>query len=444
MRKRKIFLRAILLLAPSRVLAYNSNDMRCQLYGINYNDCLSSIYRPMPAYDSYAKSFNLPIHKDEACAYSMCKIAMLANGLEKFISIANKAHPPGECICLGSNSCGCETMAIPSEIPHMHIPSVVTKTVSKTKTVRVNVTESPPDDETIEVHRVPISALDNVLFGGKTQNTLLEELDKKIQILQNQNFPKKLPNLKPNHNIMENAMVPPENAALREIPKFHMDGNVITIPFSTTTTTVQVSVPVYKTTVRTQYVVNTVDNYITETKTKTEIKTVVKTETETTTKTQTETISDHVERTKFSTIFVPKTVTVDKVSIKTKHATKTTTVTTVKTVQPTEEKTKIKTKTEEKIITPSSEPKADKKYYIVKKLVKKRLVCKEGCTNPNIPLSGECPMGAMGTCPPNQMHPGFIRPAAPTNIPRSGCIGAECPEVVKTVYVKSSAPMSVK
>ncbi|KAH9386897.1 uncharacterized protein NEMAJ01_1793 [Nematocida major] len=461
MKRRMLLLSARVLLVPLlRVQAfYNDNTSRCQLYGISYADCLGSVYRPASAYDSYIKSFNLPIHKDDACLYSICKMALMNTGSERYISIAQNAHPSGECICLGAASCGCEVAAVPAPeiktvfaLPTYRIPEpekiMVTRTVSKTKTITVKVTETPSyvegDQTLVESFDVPVERY----ISGKTHPTpgeMLLELTKKLDMLNSKGgltsteMPHPSPILPP---MRENLVQPPMH-----FPDLHPNGNVITIPYSTVTTTVQKTVPVYSTTVRTQYVVNTVDNYITETITKTQVKTETKTKTATETKTLTETISDHVERTKFSTVYVPKTTTIDKVSTYTMEVPKTVTSSVTKTitqsVAPTKEviipsarPIKIKKRVPIVLQTNSSPSAPQKsKYFIVKKEIKNKMVCKGGCTNPSTVLSGECPIDAAGSCMLAQ-QPGF-RPATPVNKLAPECKDVPCIDTVKTVYVNA-------
>lgn len=464
MNRKAVLLRLGVLFAgfSSAKAFYNENTIRCQLFGINYNDCLGSIYRPSSAYDSYIKSFKLPIRKDDSCAFSICKVALLGTGSDRFISVAQNAHPPGECLCLGSNSCGCEAVsvsapdvntvfALPAYQVHQPEQKVVTKIINKTKTVTVKVTEHPDEySDQVAVERIPIRRAERITAStniGSPQNDLLTELAKKLDELNSKT---------PLHNFM--AAQPPQTASLAasasshpiHIQDFHANGNVITIPYSTVTTTVNVTVPQYSTTVRTQYVVNTVDNYLTETVTKTQLKTTTKIQKETTTKTVTETISDHVERTKFSTVYIPKTVTVDKISTLTKYSPKTITVTTTKKIYATRKTPSGHLRKKIQQSPPTVNQKGSgiisngigpsRKYFMVKPQITQKLVCKMGCTNPSIPLSGECPVSSMGICPPAQIQaqPGFST-VPQINQANMECRDANCTEMIKTVYVRASA-----
>lgn len=440
---------------------YSDNALRCQLFGISYNDCFGSVYRPIPVYDAYVKSFNLPVRKDPDCSYGMCRIAVVGTGMNRFVNITDKLHPPGNCVCVGNSSCGCEVVPVlDNPYPIQEFPKqepetrTVTRVVDKTKTVTVQITPSLDIDDI--VNKIPISLLDTELTTEtQTHRDILHELDKKIEILQqSQNsILKGSPGLI--HTISPSHTVPSSKPPIQ----IHSSGNVITIPYSTVTRTISVTVPEYMTTVRTQYLINTVDNYITETKTKTTTKTMTKTDTEIVTKTQTETISDHVERTKFSTVYVPKTVTLDKVSTVVKYDKKTVTVTKTRVIKPTppkvpeirppREKEEKKRKPKIRIgINPQSSIIPEGKpggYFLVKKTLSNKMICKDICTNPGKSLSGDCPVGMMAVCPPAQIVQGFNKPVENTAPSHEECgIKNDCTEVIKTVYVRASATPAVK
>ncbi|KAI5162262.1 hypothetical protein NEAUS04_0981 [Nematocida ausubeli] len=453
---------SVLLYISSVYSFYNENAIRCQLFGINYNDCIGSVYRPSPTYDSYIKSFNLPIHKDDACAYSICKAAVLGSGENRFISIAQNAHPPGACLCLGSAHCGCDTVAIsPPQLKTIYqVPMetitpthlIVTQTVSHTKTVVVKVTEPPAEKSIIELEPTSTPMLPLLEPGNQNniaQQELLIKLSKQIELLTSDK-PETRPKL-PNYEMVQTSQSEPIiTPGPLSVPDVQQHGSIITIPYSTTTTTVQVTVPVYKTKVRTQYVVNTVDNFTTETLTKTQTKTVTTTKNKTLHSTVTETISDHVERTKFRTVYMPKTVTVDKTSTFTSYLSKTTTVTSI--VKPTKlvnSITPAETSSVEKnrgrislssVGIGSKRPSrgTEKKYFIVQQEIKNKLVCRQGCTNPKVQLSGECPIGSIQACPPAHIQPGFN--VSMLNKREAGleCKDANCTELVKTIYVNAT------
>ena len=59
---------------------------RCRIYGIPHQDCVGSVYTPGVNYESYVKSFNLPINKDPFCNYNRCLIQITKKPLAINIS----------------------------------------------------------------------------------------------------------------------------------------------------------------------------------------------------------------------------------------------------------------------------------------------------------------------------------------------------------------------
>ncbi|KAI5179647.1 hypothetical protein NEOKW01_0110 [Nematocida sp. AWRm80] len=525
MKHREILLRlGVLCTGLSYAQAFIADgNLRCRSYGIGYKDCLNSVYRPHPVYDSYIHSFNLPIRKDIQCAYNLCKIALMGTGVDKYISVVKNIHPPGDCICIGLNNCGCEIVAdigpaeeqktiytMPKE-PQTHMPVDIPMSIRTVQSVHtVNITQTKTATQTVNIEPTPFHLLPTIIGQAKPSENIrigtaeilsaLGEIGYMQQMLSNYTEP---PIIKPtvstsslktglmhSGNTGRFMASPPQIKGVSQQP----EGNFITIPFSTVVKTVQITIPSYITTTRTNYVVNTVDNYITNTMTKTATTTYTKELTQTRTTTVTETISDHIERVKFSTIYENKTVTVDKVSILTKSIPKTITVTRTATAtttykdhipyyprhrhrhRPEESEPEIEEEPIQKTripkrktlsprpvhrpiqVRPSSRYKQSKnipeinsksnQMYIVKPEIRSALVCApsiSGCITPQHLLSGQCEMPSSKglICPPVDKHQTF-NASRPSTLEAPVCVNDCEEEVVKTVYVRAMPTTPLK
>ncbi|OAG29010.1 hypothetical protein NEDG_01149 [Nematocida displodere] len=470
-----------LLLAQGQAF-FSEGNMRCRLFGINYQDCLNSVYRPMPAYDSFLNSFNVPVQKEQACGFSPCKIALLGSGATRFLSVAQTAHPPGDCLCLGITSCGCEMISdvhdhqhplsppepAPYHPPRTHTVSigsssvqVVTHTVQVVSTVRV--TETPAVSTVVQVQSVPLA-------------------------------------LPPVATPAAQASAPPKPSDAAPGNSAPAGGHIITIPYSTVLKTVEVTVPAYKTVTRSQYFVNTVDSYITQTMTLTKTRTVTKLKTRTQKLTVTETVSDHIERTRFSTVYVPSVKTVNNTKMLTVFdtTTKVLTATLTATPQPTpapapstapqppapappiapqrpapaqapykrHKKRPARPQAPpmpagfrqpqpnvQALPQPQPQPQAQPQplpqpaqvKYVVVKTVKKKEVCRpmvNGCIDVSKVMSGACEIGPRADastekCTPPRQLSGALQ-ITDTPAPKPQDCSPNCDTVVKTVYVRAT------
>ncbi|KAI5192186.1 hypothetical protein NECID01_1841 [Nematocida sp. AWRm77] len=507
-RKREFARLGILCVFFSGTLAnFINTNLRCKLFGIDFSDCLNSVYRPRSMYESFANSFNLPVQKDAACAFTPCKMAILGSGLNRILSIAQHKHSyPGQCICLGLGSCGCEAQEETGEETNAaaiqpateivsEMPSVVTQTVRKTETIRVLQTPEPLMTRVQVVTKMPAPSTEYIYRpvqsvvqpGGYPPgyDMLPSGMPMPMPMPTAHILPampsSTAPNIAPRHRYQMHPAQQDYESHLSDTP------NAITIPYSTITKTAQVTVPVYSTITRTKYVINTVDNYITETATKTTTQTLTKSKTKTKTVTVTETVSDHVERTKFSTIYKYNTTTMERTATVTVTNAFTVTITqpsapssspqagpgplplpvVPSSLLPEKPLAPARTVVDHRVPQSASQDwkplSKSKPQYRVVKMVKDMLVCpvlSTGCIDKQKALAGLCKIGP-GTetnCPPPHTFSGFQHPVAPpsTNaqtqvqeqvqpqpqvqvqpqVQPQDC-GENCPEVVKTVWVRA-------
>lgn len=495
---------------------YPDSTLRCQLYGIPRIDCVNSIYRPMQMHNQYISSFNLPVHKDPICSFIACKVAIIGSGSDRLLSIARNTHPPGDCVCLGVSECGCEAM---SEISSLHIPSIKTvytmppiemplenietKTVSRTRTVSREVLATEPPKERVvtkvrtvtaseytpgaseslmKKYKESIPEIISSLFGSRS---VFKKEDKEIKTISSvktisgsavthtstvyvsQTVTKKLePTISKSRESISYAGIS-TSSNIQSAPPIQTIGNIITIPYTTVTKTANVTVPVYSTLTRMQYVVNTVDNYVTQTVTTMKTQTMTVRLTSTKTRTVTETVSDHIERTRFSTVYMPKTVTktVYKTETHNNHLKPTQNlqinqqrpsqyergrvligraspeVLSAKHMHQMHQMNQIQNGVSTgKISLPQ------KKYMLIRKPIVHRSLqsCQlmiNGCIDMQKALAGECKIeNSKNECflPPQS----FLGPKHPQMIPHPDpqeCTDSSCDEIIKTVYVRASA-----
>lgn len=483
MRRRWLFLgcACIALLFPCAGAIFQDTALRCKLFGIEYKDCLNSIYRATPAHDAFLNSFGLPVRKSAICAYLPCRIALLMSGAEKVLSVAQSQPPSAECICLGVTDCGCDISEPQVQQEHIKIiyqkeepkdsrpekpdaekeqiktattTKVETRTQTSTKTVQVTHTVTK---ELKTESQAPASTVHSVITIRTTKTytaTISQPLSPTappvISIEPTISRPVSHHQNRDRHN-HKGADFPGSYSS----KKVH----VLTIPDSTVTVTQTRTLPVYSTLTRTKYLVNTVDNYITETVSKTKTQTLTMNKTRTETKTVTETVSDHIERTRVSTTYLPKTTTVS--------VTVTATATTVQSPSTSTKPAKTgpspshhleQEKDQEEDEAPEKKKKHRQKrrhekprkqklngYIVIKKPKSPKILCisPNGCPDAGKVLSGECPI-TPGARSNYSCLPGNFSGRKSQVVPQiqiraekeEGTCLADC-DVVKTVYVRA-------
>lgn len=320
-----------LLLAAQSVRLYvlNRNDFlsRCRLHNIHYNDCLNSTYRQGEDYDSFIRSFNIPIEKDPMCGFVPCRISILGGESNRVLNVGqshlnNCDCPSGGIIC----ECTPQSQPQPQEAHSVSAEPSPPKTVSVTSTVSITATSTISVTSTVSLQSVPtvistpisISTSASPVHPPPSIVISTVTVEKPITCSHSHSHHSHShshPHSHSHSHVHPHSSTPsPSSDTDTPSPEDNPPPRVITIPYSTHLVTTTKMLTTLKTVTKNQYFVNTKDHYITETCLKKTTSTVTKDLVKTSFQTVTETVSDYIIRENLKTTTATKLKTVEKVT----------------------------------------------------------------------------------------------------------------------------------